>query len=289
VVLDQAPVHGAGLGLRRAHLGPLSDRIPAAIDFMELAPENWIGAGGRLGDALNRIAENTTFVSHGLLLNLGGPDPLNLEFLRRIKQFLERYGVKYYGDHLTYCADAGYLYELLPMPYTDEAARYMAGRIRQVQDVLQRQITVENASYYCTPGQEITELDFIQTVLSEADCLMLLDINNIYVNSVNHGYDPVAFLKQLPGERIAYAHIAGHSGVAPEIIVDTHGTPVIDPVWDLLNTAYEHFGVFPTMLERDENIPLLDDVLGEVEHIRQIQAQHRGEFGPAPRLRQASS
>lgn len=255
---------------------------------MELAPENWIGVGGRLGDALVRIAEKTTLVGHGLLLDLGGPDPLNLEFLRRLKQFLERYGVKYYGDHLTYCADSGYLYELLPMPYTDEAARYMAARIRRVQDVLQRQITVENASYYCAPGQEIAEIDFIQYVLAEADCLLLLDINNIYVNSVNHGYDPVAFLKRLPRERIAYAHIAGHSGAPPEVIVDTHGTPVIDPVWDLLAQAYEHFGVFPTMLERDENIPPLDDVLVEVEHIRAIQAIYLGQADPAPRVSKAS-
>jgi uncharacterized protein (UPF0276 family) len=253
-----------------------------------LAPENWIGAGGRLGDALARVAQMTPLVGHGLLLNLGGPDPLDLKFLGRVKQFLDRYEVKYYGDHLTYCADAGHLYELLPMPYTEEAAHYMAGRIRRVQDFLQRQITVENASYYCTPGQEISEIDFIQTVLAEADCLMLLDINNIYVNSVNHDYDPVAFLRRLPAERIAYAHIAGHSGAAPEVIVDTHGTPVVDSVWDLLDTAYEHFGVFPTMLERDENIPPLDEVLVEVERIRRIQAKYAGTDNPIPLTRKAS-
>lgn len=276
-------MHGAGLGLRRAHLGPLLDRIPDVIDFMELAPENWIGAGGRLGEALDRIAEKTTLVSHGLLLNLGGPDPLDVEYIGRIKQFLDRYGVRHYGDHLTYCADSGHLYELLPMPYTEEAAKYTAARIRQVQDLLGRQITVENASYYCAPGQEIEEIEFIRTVLGEADCLMLLDINNIYVNSVNHGYDAVAFLKALPGERIAYAHIAGHSGVAPEVIVDTHGTQVIDPVWALLETAYEYFGVFPTMLERDENIPPLSEVLSEVERIGACQSQHSGAADP-PRV-----
>lgn len=244
---------------------------------MELAPENWIGVGGRLGDALEKIAQSTRLVGHGLLLNLGGPDPLDVEFLIRLGQFLDRYEIIFYGDHLTYCADSGHLYELLPMPYTEEAAHYMAARIRQVQDLLQRQITVENASYYCAPGQEITEIHFIQSVLVEADCLMLLDINNIYVNSVNHNYDPVEFLRQLPGERIAYAHIAGHSGVAPAVIVDTHGAPVIDPVWDLLDTAYEHFGVFPTMLERDESIPSLEEVCLEVDRIREIQSKHLGE------------
>jgi uncharacterized protein (UPF0276 family) len=239
---------------------------------MELAPENWIGAGGGLGGALEKIAASTTFVGHGLLLNLGGPDPLDLGFLARVKQFLSRYEVKYYGDHLTYCADGGHLYELLPMPYTEEAARYFAARVREVQDVLQQQITVENASYYCTPGQEITELGFIQYVLEEADCLMLLDINNVYVNSVNHGYDAVAFLHQIPGDRIAYAHIAGHTGAAPDVIVDTHGTPIIQPVWNLLEAAYAHFGPFTTMLERDEDIPPLETVLLEVDKIRHLQS-----------------
>jgi len=252
-------------------LGPLLDRIPDEIDFLELAPENWIGAGGRLAAALEQIADAATLVSHGLSLNLGGPDPLDLGFIARIKKFLDRYNVRFYGDHLTYCADGGHLYELLPIPYTEEAARYTAARIRQVQDILGRRITVENASYYCTPGQEITELDFILTVLDEADCLLLLDVNNIYVNSVNHNYDPAAFLRRLPHERIAYAHIAGHSGAAPELIVDTHGTAVIDPVWDLLDAAYAEFGVFPTMLERDVNIPPLEEVLLEVTRIRELQ------------------
>jgi len=288
-VVLQPSVRGAGLGLRRPHLEQLLDRIPQAIDFMELAPENWIGAGGRLGDALENLSQSTRLVSHGLLLNLGGPDPLDIEFLSRLKQFLERYGIIFYGDHLTFCADSGHLYELLPMPYTEEAAHYMAARIRQVQDHLQRQITVENASYYCAPGQEISEIDFIKYVLAAADCRMLLDVNNIYVNSVNHNYDPIDFLRQIPAERIAYAHIAGHSGAAPEVIVDTHGTLVIDPVWDLLDTAYELFGVFPTMLERDENIPAIEEVLTEVERIRDIQAKHAIDVDAAGPARQASN
>ena len=239
---------------------------------MELAPESWIGVGGRLAAALESIAARGPLAAHGLSLNLGGPDPVDTAFVRRLGQFLERYDIGYYGDHLTYCADGGHLYELLPVPYTEEAAHYIAARIRQVQDLLGRRITVENASYYCAPGQEISELDFIRTVLEEADCLMLLDINNVYVNSVNHAYDPVAFVRELPTARIAYAHIAGHTGAAPELIVDTHSTPVIDPVWDLLDAAYAIHGVFPTMLERDENIPPLANCLDEVRRIRAIQA-----------------
>lgn len=263
---------GAGLGLRRPHLSSLAKNVPPAIQFLELAPENWIGAGGRLTRALEQIASHTTLVGHGLSLNLGGRDPIDMAFVARLKQFLNRYEVKYYGDHLTYCADQGHLYELLPVPYTEEAARYMATRILRVQDALQCQIVVENASYYCTPGQEISELEFILLVLEQADCLLLLDINNIYVNSVNHAYDAKEFLHSLPRDRIAYAHIAGHTGSHPEIIVDSHGSSVIEPVWNLLADAYAHFGVFPTMLERDENIPPLDDVMAEIDRIRGLQA-----------------
>lgn len=268
------PIHGAGLGLRRAHLGPLSDSIPTTIDFVEVAPENWIGAGGRLGEAFARIVARVPLVCHGLSLNLGGPDPLDIEYLKRLKPFLARHGVRCYGDHLSFCAESGHLYELLPMPFTSEAASYMANRIRQVQDILEQRIVVENASYYCAPGQQLSEIEFINRVLEEADCSLLLDINNVYVNSVNHGYDPLRFLRQLPRKRIAYAHIAGHFQDTDGVIIDTHGADVIDPVWALLDAAYAHFGVFPTLLERDENIPPLPQVLSEVERIRELQARH---------------
>jgi uncharacterized protein (UPF0276 family) len=145
-----------------------------------------------------------------------------------------------------------------------------------VQEVLGRRITVENPSYYCAPGQEMTEIDFINAVLEEADCDLLIDINNIYVNSVNHGYDPVEFLTALPGQRIAYAHIAGHYREADDLIVDTHGADVIDPVWALLEEAYAHFGVFPTMIERDFNIPPLPELLREVTRIESLQRKWLG-------------
>lgn len=280
------PVQGAGLGLRRAHLGPLLVEVPAAIGFMEVAPENWLGAGGRLGHAFERIVERVPLVCHGLLLNLGGPDPIDLDFLKRLKPFLERYQVRCYGDHMTFCADAGQLYELLPMPFTGEAVLHMANRIRLVQDVLERRIAVENASYYVALSQELTELEFITGVLHEADCDFLLDVNNVYVNSRNHGFDALAFLRALPGERIAYAHIAGHLQTEDDLIIDTHGEPVIDPVWQLLDAAYAHFGVFPTLLERDENIPSLPEVLAEVEMIRTLQQRHAA-VSPA-RLRRSA-
>ena len=267
-------VHGAGLGLRRAHLGPLLRSIPAEIDFMEVAPENWLGAGGRLGRAFAEIAERVPLVCHGLLLNLGGPDPVDIGYLKRLKHFLDRFGARAYGDHLTFCGESGLLYELLPMPFTAEAVSHMASRIRLVQEVLERRITVENASYYCALATELTESQFINGVLAEADCDLLLDINNVFVNCQNHGGDPHAFLRSLPAGRIAYAHIAGHLRTEDGLIIDTHGETVIDPVWQLLEAAYAHFGVFPTLLERDENIPPLEDVLQEVRYIRQLQARH---------------
>ncbi len=267
-------VHGAGLGLRRPHLGSLLNAIPDAIGFFEVAPENWLGAGGRLGRAFEAIVEQVPLVCHGLLLNLGGPDPIDRAFLARLKPFLDRHHVRCYGDHMTFCADAGQLYELLPMPFTSEAVHHMAARIRLVQDVLERRIAVENASYYVTLSQELTELEFINGVLAEADCDLLLDVNNVYVNSRNHGFDPLDFLRALPGERIAYAHIAGHLRTDEDLIIDTHGETVIDPVWQLLDAAYAHFGVFPTLLERDENIPPLAEVMVEVERIRALQQRH---------------
>lgn len=285
MVTRSFPVQGAGLGLRRAHLGPLLIDIPDDIGFVEVAPENWLGAGGRLGRTFEQIVERVPLVCHGLLLNLGGPDPVDLEFLRRLKPFLERHHVRCYGDHMTFCAEAGQLYELLPMPFTAEAVTHMASRIRLVQDVLERRIAVENASYYCALSQELTELEFVTGVLEEADCDLLLDINNIYVNSCNHDQDPMAFLAGLPGERIAYAHIAGHLRTGDGLIIDTHGAPVIDPVWQLLEAAYARFGVFPTLLERDENIPPLADVLAEVRLIRELQQKHASVAPVAARRR----
>lgn len=266
-------IQGAGLGLRRPHLAALLEGIPTEIDFMEVAPENWLGAGGRLGDAFSHIASRVPMVSHGLLLNLGGPDPLDHRHVGEIGAFLERHHVQLYGDHLSFCGESGLLYELLPMPFTVEAARYLAARVREVQDLLDRRITVENPSFYCALMQDISELEFISLVLEESDCLLLLDVNNVHVNSINHHYDAQAFIRGLPGERIAYAHIAGHLRTENGLLIDTHGERVADPVWDLLAYAYQTHGVFPTLLERDENIPELDVVLEEVRLIRALQAE----------------
>ena len=268
---NQFPVYGKGLGLRRSQMRSLEQHDLGAVDFMEVAPENWIDVGGHYGRRFRKFTESIPFVTHGLSLNLGGPAPLDEPFVRRIKQFLAEHNVRCYSEHLSYCGDDAHLYDLMPIPFTEEAVKHVAARIRRTQDILEQRIAVENASYYCAPGAELAEIDFILAVLDEADCDLLLDINNIYVNSVNHGYDPVTFLHKLPGERIAYAHIAGHYNEAEDLIVDTHGADVIDPVWVLLDEAYKFFGVFPTLLERDFNIPPLPELLVEVEKIGTIQ------------------
>jgi len=267
------PLAGAGLGLRRTLLGPLSSRTDADIQFLEVAPENWIRVGGRLGRQLAEYTERFPFVCHGLSLSLGSADPLDRDLLAGIKGFLQRHRVLCYSEHLSYCSDQGHLYDLLPMPFTAEAVRHVAARIRQVQDVLERRIAIENVSYYAAPLADMSEIEFLNAVLMEADCDLLLDINNVYVNSVNHGYDAEAFLARIPGARITYGHIAGHLVEAEDLLVDTHGADVIDPVWTLLQSAYRRFGVFPTLLERDFNLPPVELLLAEVAKIGAIQTE----------------
>jgi uncharacterized protein (UPF0276 family) len=254
-------------------MGPLTEQPTDRIDFMELAPDNWIGVGGRLGRGLRAFTERYPFVAHGLSLSLGGPAPLDEAYLRRIKRFLDDHGILAFTEHLSYCSDDGHLYDLMPLPFTEEAIEHVAARIRRAQDILERRIAVENVSYYAAPGKRMEEIDFINAVLERADCNLLLDVNNIYVNSVNHHYDPLAFLHALPGERIAYLHVAGHYREAEDLLVDTHGAAVVDPVWQLLDSAYARFGVIPTLLERDFNIPPLAELLTELETIHSLQAK----------------
>ena len=244
-----------------------------AVDFMEVAPENWIGVGGRFGRRFRSVTERFPLVCHGLSLSLGSPAPLDFGFLKDVKTFLDSHNAVCYTEHLSYCSDdKGHLYDLMPIPFTDEAVQYVAGRIRQTQEVLERRIGVEHVSYYAAPGQQMSELEFINGVLAEADCDLLLDVNNIYVNSINFGYDPLDFLHNIDGERAIYVHVAGHYVEAPDLRIDTHGADVIDPVWELLQQAYQRWGVLPTVLERDFNYPPLDTLLKEVQKIRDLQS-----------------
>lgn len=264
-------IHGAGLGLRRSFLGEIVNAPPKEVGFYEVAPENWMTIGGKYGKQFRAMTEQFDFVCHGLSLSIGSTDPLDEQFVRDLKQFMREHDIKFYSEHLSYCSKDGHLYDLMPIPFTSEAVHHVAARIRRVQDILEHKIAIENVSYYAIPSQEMTEIDFFNAVVEEADCDVLLDINNIYVNSVNHRYDAEAFLKAMPAHRVAYAHIAGHYVEAEDFLVDTHGADIIDPVWKLLAKAYELYGVFPTLLERDFNLPALSELIKEVQTISQIQ------------------
>ncbi len=264
-------LHGAGLGLRRPFLTEILQTPQPAVDFFEVAPENWITMGGKLGKQFRAMTEQYQFVCHGLSLSIGSSDPLDEVFVQQIKTFMATHGIEHYSEHLSYCSHNGHLYDLMPIPFTAEAVQHVAARIKRVQDILERKIAIENVSYYTFTGQEMSEIDFFNAVVNEANCDVLLDVNNIYVNSVNHGYDAIEFLNAMPVERITYAHIAGHYREAEDFLVDTHGAAIIDSVWQLLQHAYQRFGVFPTLLERDFNLPSINELMAEVQQIKKFQ------------------
>lgn len=267
------PAASAGLGLRRALLDDLLQAPDGAFDFLECAPDNWIRVGGRPGAALHALSARHPIACHGLSLSLGGVEPLDRAFLRRTRTFLEQHRVALYSEHLSYSADDGHLYDLMPIPFTEEAVAHVATRIREAQDVLGRRIAVENVSYYAAPWQAMPEADFVLAVLDAADCDLLLDVNNVYVNAANHGYDARGFLARMPASRIAAYHVAGHYDEADDLKIDTHGAAVKDAVWDLLGEAYRLHGIRPTLLERDFGFPPIAELYAEVERIRAVQRE----------------
>lgn len=272
------PAQGAGLGFRRDLLKVLSQNDLSSIDFFELAPENWIGLGGKFERDLRSFTERFPFTCHGLSLSLGSTDPLDLGLLAQIKRFMDSHGMALYTEHLSWCSHNGHLYDLLPIPFNEEAVKWVAERIRTAQSVLQRRIAVENASYYFVPpGSDMSEVEFINAVVREADCLLHLDVNNLYVNSQNLGYDSEVFLAALDLKKIAYLHVAGHLVEPDGWRVDTHGAAVVDPVWALLLQVYElshsPAGLLPTCLERDFNFPPWAELLKEIHTIKSLQLQ----------------
>jgi len=270
---QQYPVSGAGLGLRRGLMDKLMADPPDDVDFMEVAPENWINIGGRLAEKFRFFTERYPVLIHGLSLSIGSPAPLNVALLRDIKAFMNDHDIGFYSEHLSYCGDDSQLYDLMPIPFTDDAVRYVADRIRQAQDILEQRMAIENVSYYAPSDTSLNEIDFIKAVLEEADCDLLLDINNIVVNSINHKYDAREFMLAMPKERISYFHQAGHYVEAEDLRVDTHGAAVSDAAWQLLADAYAHFGPVPTLLERDFNFPPIDELVSEVRQIKSMQQE----------------
>jgi len=261
-----------GLGLRRQFMGPLLAMKPHPVDFLEIVPENWLGIGGKRQKILRAYSEQYPMICHGLSLSIGGLVPLDMSFIESLKRFFHNHKIQLYSEHLSFCSDSqGQLYDLMPIPFTEEAVRYVVKRINQVQETLQQRIALENISYYALPKGDMSEADFINAVLREADCLLLLDVNNVYVNSVNHGYNAYRFIDQMPTNKIAYIHIAGHWQKAPDLIIDTHGDKVIEPVWQLLNYTYQKHGLLPTLLERDNEVPQLEVLLQETKQLQQLQ------------------
>ncbi len=267
----QYPVHGAGLGLRR----PIADKLmadpPVDVDFMEVAPENWIHVGGALARKLRFFTERYPFLIHGLSLSIGAPSALNEQLVRDIKDFMAEHDIRLYSEHLSFCGDDGQLYDLMPIPFTEEAVHYVSGRVRRVQDILEQRIALENVSFYAPIDSSMSEKEFLLAVLEESDCDLMLDINNIVVNSINHRYDANDFLNAMPAERIRYFHLAGHHVEAEDLRIDTHGSAVDRQAWRLLEDAYARFGPVPTLLERDFNFPPMDELLDEVRRIKQLQ------------------
>lgn len=272
-------INGAGLGYRRDLANDFSklDVTHTPINFIEVAPENWLKMGGAARRLFDETAERFPLALHGLSLSLGGQAALDFKLLGNIKTMMTQYQTTFFSEHLSYCQDHAHLYDLLPLPFTDESIRHTAARIRTVQDILGCQIAVENTSYYLhSPLAQMNEVEFLNAIAQESDCRIHLDINNIYVNAVNHGLlNPRDFLNAVDGKRVAYIHIAGHDAENPELLIDTHGEAVQDNVWDLLDYAYEILpNIVPTLLERDFNFPPFAQLENEVMRIATLQMAH---------------
>lgn len=261
----------AGLGFRKDFAEDFlgSDKMCPA--FIEFAPENWIGMGGYWKKILKKASEKYPVVCHGLSLSLGSPEELDWEFLNEVKKFIREYNVLLYSEHLSYskCNNA-HLYDLLPIPFKEDAVNHIAERIRMVQDFLEMKIAIENVSYYTPVAAEMKEHEFINAIVAKADCNLLLDVNNVYVNAFNHQYNAVEFINQLPLSKVAYIHMAGHHKVADDLIIDTHGAPVISQVFDLFEYTVTHTHPVPVLLERDFNIPDLEELQEELNTLQKI-------------------
>jgi len=273
--LTPNPIPSLGLGLRREFLDQVLTELPAVAQW-EIAPENWMGRGNLAEYQLDYLRDHYPISSHGLSLSIGSQDPLDEAFLLRLKAFLDRFSINRYSEHLSYCSVGGHLYDLLPIPFTEAAAEHVIARVRRVQEIIERPLVLENISYYASAATELDELSFIKRILQGADCELLLDVNNVYVNSINQGYDPHQFICELPSSRITYGHIAGHHEEAPDLLIDTHGAGVKPAVVELLQLAQQVHGPFAVVLERDFNIPPLGELLNELYELDQ-QLQPLGE------------
>ena len=264
-----------GIGYRKDFAEEFTNNTAIAPAFVEVAPENWINVGGYYKKMFDKVIEQYPLYTHGLSLSLGSPEPLDFGFLKQIKTFLQHTGAVLYSEHLSFSkCDNAHLFDLLPIPFTEDAVKHVAQKIRQAQEVLETKIAVEIVSYYTPVAPEMSEVDFINSVVSESGCDLLLDINNIYVNSFNHKYNPETFLQQLDLSTVRYIHMAGHTQVSPSLIIDTHGEAIATPVYHLFEYAVNLLGRdVPVLLERDFNIPDLEILQQELQHLEQVKAK----------------
>lgn len=264
-----------GLGLRRDIAEEILDKSPLTPDFLEFAPENWMGMGGAWKKVMDRVLETYPITCHGLSLSLGSPEELDWKFVDELKAFLDSYQVAIYSEHLSYTKSKNaHLYDLLPIPFRQDAIDHVVDRIRKVQDKLQRHLAIENVSYYTPLAAEMSEIEFVSEIVERADCKLLLDVNNVYVNAFNQNYNAKEFIGLLPLDRVAYIHMAGHEQVEPDLIIDTHGQPIIDPVYELFEWTIQKMDPVPVLLERDYNFEDLDQIQGELTRIRTILKRH---------------
>jgi uncharacterized protein (UPF0276 family) len=263
---------GVGIGLRAGLFEELTAAPPEELTFVELTPENYLGRGGRYAAMLSATLERWPVVTHGLSLSLGGPDPLDLAHLRRLGELLHHVGAPWHSDHLSFGAvDSVMLHELLPVPFTREAVRHVADRIAQAQEILRLPLAVENITYYAAgTGSEMDEADFVNEVLRATDARLLLDVNNVYVNSKNHGFDARAMLEKMPLDRVVQIHIAGHDRSDVHLLVDTHAEPVVEDVYELLAWVLERTGPLPVLLERDDHFPPWEELCAEMKRLDAI-------------------
>ena len=264
-----------GLGLRRDIAEEILDNRILTPDFLEFAPENWMGMGGAWNRVMKRAVDSYPITCHGLSLSLGSPEELDWDFIGELKSFLDINKVSIYSEHLSYTKSKNaHLYDLLPIPFRQDAIDHVVDRIRRVQDKLERPLAIENVSYYTPVAAEMSEIEFVSEIVDRADCSLLLDVNNVYVNAFNHNYDAKEFIGKLPLERVAYIHMAGHEQVEPDLIIDTHGQPIIDPVYELFEWTVQKMDPVPVLLERDYNFEDLEQIQGELIQIKSILKRH---------------
>lgn len=264
-------VKHTGIGFRKDFAEELLNSDVLKPSFIELAPENWIGMGGYWKKILDKASERFPITAHGLSLSIGSPEDLDLTFIHEVKKFIKQYDIKIYSEHLSYSkCDNAHLYDLLPIPFREDSVKHIVNRIKTVQDILEIPLVLENVSYYTPIGAEMKESEFISEIIKGSSCSMLLDVNNVYVNAFNHNYDAKQFISELPLDRVAYIHMAGHEKISDDLIIDTHGQAIIDPVYELFDHTVGLLNPIPVLLERDFNIPEMEELQGELNRMDSI-------------------